>query len=522
MFERVHELRWCRGLGILLLAFGSTAQAAEGETREARHTLYQDKGVYNKPGMMKPCKEFSREEIRLTFPIAGGAVRGTWKHAFQMALDMDKSKDKNSPLSGVMCLGGGEEDPTEYEISGTYDGKDGGLIRATCRNVKKNESKACSGRIFAAGNGTFRHDADGPEHNLPLSFPPFGECNLELNSYGRELRSQLLNALIDAASKYTFQRLKGAANELRAWTREMAILWRIRTDRYADLLDALGKKPPLSVFERMEREVMNASVRPGAVGKLVETPVWKVVREVGENASKGMALVQVANNFIEGQYGEGAITVFIEGVGIYSNVAGLAAAAAKATYDDWVEFEKRYAEKEFKELYRKVYYDGGGRPKPERWRAERTARLRHFIEEVYDWLDYGGLQGDRLRKVLIEFAAGKLEMKLSRADLKLVDKEDGGRTFADRRAVAVLGALFLEFESVFEKDAEAELLRQLSERATRRMGDRAKKAEDGLQLATTGDFSGVWPELDERKRQMCKVIQTVLAGTVVKPAATGR
>jgi hypothetical protein len=498
----------------LLAGLAQPANAADGETREAKHSSYKDEGVFNKPGMTQPCKQFSRHEIRLVFPVAGGPVKGTWKFAFRAAVDLSKS---TGPIKDVLCVGGGDEDPTSYEITGTYDGKDGGTIRATCTDLKKKESKPCGGRIFASGTGTFKEDEDSAASNRALSFPPFGSCNTDLNAYEKELRNQLLNALIDTASKYTFTKLRSAGNELRGWTREMYVLWKIRTDAYDDLLDPLWRKPPLSVFERMENQVMKVSMGPGAAGHLEELPIWKVVREVGENASKGMGALQLLNSFVEGDYTETVKTVVFEAIGSYSNVAGLAITAAQATYADWQAFERRYQDKEFKELYRLMYYDKGGRPMQERWKAERKVRLRHFVEEVYDWLDYSDTQGPRLRRLLVNYAADKLELRLSQADFRLKDTESGGRTLADPRAVATLGALFLEFENVFEKDVEAELLRQLSERAAKRMADRAQKAQDGLKQAATGDFAGVWPDAEERTNQLCKVIQKVQADYRAKP-----
>jgi hypothetical protein len=140
------------------------------------------------------------------------------------------------------------------------------------------------------------------------------------------------------------------------------------------------------------------------------------------------------------------------------------------------------------------------------------------VEEVYDWLDYGGLQGDRLRKLLIDHAAYKLELRLGRSDFRLVDTEDGSRRFANPTANAVLGSLFLAFEQVFEKDAEAELLRRITGRQTRKLGEHAGKAEDTLKRAAAGDFTGVWPDAKERQNQFCKAAQQVRAakGAAVK------
>ena len=337
--------------------------------------------------------------------------------------------------------------------------------------------------------------------------PPIDDlCKPDLNAYEQELRKQMLSLLLDSASKRVFDDLKRVAQDFGEGGRWLMREWKIKTDRYADLLAGLVKPPP-SPFERFEQAFRRATIVPGT--RAEELPVWKVVREVGENATKGMAAVEATLAAIDGAYSEAAATVIIEAIGSYSNAAGLAIAAAQAVKADWDAFQERYYEKEFRELYVKIYYQGGGRPAEARWREGRPARLRAFVEEVYDWLDYGGLQGDRLRKLLIDHAAYKLELRLSRSDFRLVETEEGARRFANPTANAVLGSLFLAFEQVFEKDAEAELLRRIVARQTRKLGERAGKAEDALTRAAEGDFAGVWPDAKERQNQFCKAAEQV-------------
>ena len=493
---------------LALLPGGATA--AE-DMREAVYRVDKDEGSVQIPHSQKTCRKFDRDQLRFTFPVNGGPVQGRWVGSYSSLVEMKS-------ISGFLCIAGDHD----YQITGRFEGGDGGQLRATCTNVKDSKSTACGGRLYAKGTGTFQ--LDGDKDSMALTFPPFGgTCNTDLNAYEKELQKQLLNALMDASSQHVFKSLGRVAVGLRDDARQLYRLWKIQTGRYQDLLDGLTVKPPLSLFERAEQGVFNASVGPNQyTGVVEELPLWKAVREIGENASKGLAALEVANAAIEGSYSQAAMTAVIEAVGSYSNAAGLAIAAAQATYADWQAFEQRYHDEEFKRLYKKIYYEAGPRPAENRWKAERSARLRAFVQEVYDWLDYGGLQGDRVRKLLIDYAYYTLEMRLSRDDFKLVTRDDGSLGLADPRATATLGSLFVAFEALFEKDAESELLRRVALRQSRRMSERATRAEEALRRAGDRDYSGVWPDPAERQGQVCKVIERVRAEAQQQPHGPAR
>ncbi|MFA5027257.1 MAG: hypothetical protein WC713_05230, partial [Candidatus Methylomirabilota bacterium] len=69
---------------------------------------------------------------------------------------------------------------------------------------------------------------------------------------------------------------------------------------------------------------------------------------------------------------------------------------------------------------------------------------------------------------------------------------------------------------------ESELLRRVALRQSRRMSERATRAEEALRRAGDRDYSGVWPDPAERQGQVCKVIERVRAEAQQQPHGPAR
>jgi len=72
-------------------------------------------------------------------------VQGRWIGSHSSLVEMKS-------LGGTLCIAGDHDD----QITGRFEGGDGGQLQATCTNVKDNTSKPCGGRLHATGTGTFR------------------------------------------------------------------------------------------------------------------------------------------------------------------------------------------------------------------------------------------------------------------------------------------------------------------------------------------------------------------------------
>jgi hypothetical protein len=464
---------------MLILAFTSMAPclaAEKQEFREAHFILRESRP----PSYIKATKPDTREkELKISFPVNGGDATGTYR--FGSASDYSH---------GRMIINAG------YKFQGTFSGGDGGELRGTFTSLKDGErdDEPVTGTFQADGNGTVKWG----KTTFRVTFPPFSGdcCNKNLNSYTTAVRNLLVKELMNAAVPFMHGKLVkllelniraglDLARKIRSGARSAA--WKLAARvspielKYADALPLPGFLEDLENAFEEARKTRSAAPTSGIILGMVQ------------NIDKCLSVMQILDAASEGSYGEAAVVAAAEAVGAWSNMAGLAVLVGQAAKEDWDGFCLRNYENQFRNFYRKIYYQGGSMPSEKADRAGQKARLQDFMEECMTWLGdgIGGSQSAQFRKMLIEFAHYRLNLSRNRDDFTVISRK-GKKVMSNRADAAVLATLYNDFEQVFHAEIQADRIRKLTISNGKKQKEAVREISGALGDAQRGDFSRVW------------------------------
>jgi hypothetical protein len=404
--------------------------------------------------------------LRFTFPIEGGPIRGQRVSTHKMPLGHDNFT--------TVTL--------EYFIQGEFSGGDGGTIRAYL--VDKGGDRTPL-------TGVLRADGTGRLGLWAVRFVPFEGggcgCNLNLGLYGEAIRKKLVGNLLKATSQELYTRfLSGSENLLSAFLGQLQ-RWRVDPARLklAGLVDARppGRMAP-DFLDKLQRGFENSRMGEVSAG-------CKMLAKMGSNVVLTLNLLQATEAATAGDFSKAGLGIAAEAVKSYGSGAAWAIVLGQAVKADWDAFAERVHNKYFRDFYVKLYYQGGGkRLSKQRWQDGRKARLKAFMEDALQNLDMGGVNGAQFRQMLIDFAAYKLERKLTRADFDLTED---GKALRSRASASVLAALFHDYERFYQAEVEFSVTRHLGIEQARQQVKLAGETERALDAATRGDFSVAWP-----------------------------
>lgn len=485
----------------------SVAFAASGAGKETREAVFRF--FKSTPSKYKEAtKPDTTEKImRLTFPVQGGDVTGTYEIHIRSDYSM-----------GRMHI------DTAYRFKGTFSGGNGGEIIGYMTSAKDNkrDPDPVTGRLWAAGWG----DLKWTTSTYKVEFPPFqGECcNKNLNAYSAAVRGLLEKELLNLAVTHLHRELVklleagirvglNAAGKLRANVRSAA--WNLANKVSPIEMKYADAAPRPGFLEKME-VAFDESRKARSSG-----PVSGLILEMVKTADTCLSLLQVLDAASQGSYGEAGMVAAAEAIGAWSNMAGLAIVIGQAAKQDWDSFCQRNFEEQFRSFYRKVYYQGSALPSEGFQRSGQQARLQGFMEECMDWLGdgIGGSQSAQFRKMLIDFASYRLGLSKSRDDFNVVTRR-GRKVIENRADAAVLAALFQAYEQVFFMEIQAERLRKQAMSGTKAQKEALRKIGDALFSAQRGDFTKVW-EKGEFAKVFCPLYHRLEKEGRIKAAEKG-
>jgi hypothetical protein len=479
------------------LAFG-------GETRQASLTLHEPVKVHQY-GDDKTCREHSDVDISFTFPVEGGEITD-----FKFKIDIGIFITTDYTVSCLVSRDRGEL------LSGYFTGGDGGhvnlKIKVTDLADNTTEIIDAVGVLYAKGEGWIAGSNEEDEVKHRLNFAPFGMCNPDLNAYSEKARSVILTMALNEAAKHTYQLYESAMTEIWKGFVSNVHLWEYATDNYTYRTPMLaGRLPPKNFYEKIADNFI-----PDAPGSL---PALPMLDTLVSNIGTAFTLIQAADSALDGDYATASLKLAIEGIGLYSNGLGLLVAAGEAVKADWDAFAKRAYEKQYREFYEKLYYQGGPAPTDAAARKTRKQRLRLFMEEAMDYLTAGGVGGAsdcaapgvaaaQFRKMIIDYAHYKLEMELSRCDFA-TDEYRGKTRLRNKHLMPVFAALYRDFEKTYRDDLHTLKMKQIALEQAKLLEKSAKNTRTMLAYAVNNDFTKVWPEKSMHDGVMCKIIGQV-------------
>ena len=418
--------------------------------------------------------------IDAEFPIAGGQFTGT-----------GRSRYVGCPFTCMDIRDRGT-------LKGTYDGKDGGDVVIQARWVDQDgdvSRDVLRGKIYAKGVG-FLVDEDGDRYDF--SFPPFETaCKGDINEFEGKLYEEIRNRVIDAASQ---KMVDGFMKATRVVDRKV--------------LNFLQKTRSVTLANKANITIARETVRD-YLGKANDVVPDKFAALAG-SASKVAVVFDAMVAASVSDYGKVAeVFAFDIAAGLYPPASVVMVPLIQATYEDWKKFKERAFAKYFRDFYEDLYYEDG-RPNAKKGTGNRRIRLRNFVNASIDYL--GTLdhkRGRPYRNLVRDFAYYKLNISLSYDDLAVVDGRNG-ETLKSKSAMSALASLFQAYERIYEKDREAEVLRRVTRYQAKAIERAANESEWALSAAQRNDFSKVWPEVAERKRVICGIINTAQKAYIVK------
>ncbi|MBF0294395.1 MAG: hypothetical protein HQL96_04330 [Magnetococcales bacterium] len=471
-------------LFVLFPIFASAHAAGNDDTRIA--TFHKEE--------KRKSGETRMDDIRMTFPVNGGAVHGL--HRWETRLS-------GQYVSGIKVGG-------EYKITGNFAGGDGGALTGTYTD-KDGKKSPFTGKLHGGGQGVIEHGGA----SYPLRYPPFqGVCNADLNSYGQAARTLIANVLLEKASKTLYDKLVNGLEKSLSATLRTIQEWRVDPARYR--LNALseggrfGAKLPGDLLDNLQQAFEKSRLN-------ADPPAGTMLRSMGENIGKALGVLQVAEAATSGAFKEAAQVAAIEAIGAYSNAAGIALVIAQAAKADWDAFAERVHEQQFRQFYTDFYFQKSRLPSEARGRVAKRERLRAFMSEAIERLDLGGSYGAPFRKMLVDFAYYKLERSMTRDDFATTEK-NGQPVLKTKPAAMVLAALFNTYEEIYWQDLDAERTRRIAERQAREQRRLMSDVDYALAKAAGGDFQAVWSDAKIYQALVCQIVADLQGRNLLQEA----
>ncbi|MBW2736918.1 MAG: hypothetical protein JRH20_31430, partial [Deltaproteobacteria bacterium] len=294
-------------------------------------------------------------------------------------------------------------------------------------------------------------------HGLRLVYIPPSEapvCVVDLSAYTKQARGLLLSMLMDATTKLVYKSF--------VVTLERTRLKLARYLQRKGLPRLWFQKKPKTFYQKFGKLLQGRK-------KGANIPCLSFLRELGENVTKVITVLQIAEAASAGAYKEAAIIATLESIAAYSPAAGVLIALGKAVKADWEAFAKRVDEKFYRKYYNAYYLDEGHRPKKTQIERSQKARFRRFMDNMAESFSQGGVGGAargsvagyravQLSGTIINFASASGH-PITRRDLE-VEEKDGRYRFKTAGARVAIWLLFKGFERTFKKDIKAEALRR--------------------------------------------------------------
>ncbi len=461
----------------LLVAFAATAAlAADPAMRTAVKESHQ-KPRYVKRGGGKTFKVHRDLYLELTFPIAGGKATGKFSTSYGFCV-----------VNDTTCIKGSHR----AKISGTFDGKDGGLLKVRLDIVNDDGERSVqhlTGRIFAKGNGYIQYDEKERE---TFTFKPFTVgCNPKLSSYEGKFYEELLKKLVDASSDTV---VKSVATTVEHVSGEAA-RW-------------LGRRKAMDLKKRFE-----GAYRAAQFKELYDTANASMpdkLDDLAGNVTKVLTIIEIAESASAGDYKQIGTVVAWEVLGAYLPGGVVLVPLAQAAQSHYQRYARAKHEKEFRKFYVDLYYDGK-RPNARKGSENRRLRLGNFVSLSLEYLaTLDSHRGRPFRAMLIDFASYQLGIAFAPKDFAVIGEGPRAR-LADRAASSALAALFRAYEEIYDKDRKSELMRRVTKRQSKKVVGALRRAEEAMAWALNGRFDKVWPDIATRKRIVCGFVDGLKA-----------
>ncbi len=438
-------------------------------------------------------------EYVMNFPMNGGQINGTGKETYHFLVPVEFDSNAKATKHEK------RQETYTFRLEGNFQGGDGGAVSGKIIPEGKvsdyNKGGPFSGKLWANGKGVITVG----DKKFDVTFTPFGDCcNKDLSSYSQKIREILIFELLNRATPYLQQKLVKIieasmklgyklTERVAKAGKTMYSAVRVKFNKFAAGRVSLPPISPDSAFLKKIDEVFAAAGKARSAG-----PLTPLIDGITSNMDKCYNLFKIAEAASSGAYSEAAYTT---AVAAYSNLAGIVVTLGEAAKEDWDGFCETNYESEFRRFYRRIYFEDGQLPSERIGKAGQQARLKGFMDECIEWLSAGGGHGANLRKMLIDFASYKLNLKKDRSDFAVAEDK---MVMASRADATVLASLFQAYEQVFLMDLEAERARKIS---MKRYAD-DKKLVNGILVAMhkaeRGDFSEVWPK-DEYNKVFCEI-----------------
>lgn len=442
-------------LAALLSPHLSHAAPPGQDMRVAVYAKDENLGVKRLGSKQVNC--FKMRRIEFEFSVNGGQVRGFQTYKINDVYTIDKIG-----LDQLLAV------ESKDRIEGEFEGGDGGALRGRLVDLEDNSSEPFTGKLFANGTG---YMVIGKQ-KYALSFAPLAACKAELNAYEAALRNEIMQRLLDLASKKLFDQLVLAMN-----TAGDKALQSVMNSKYL----SGGYKAKLSdgkaVWDRLTRHT----------NQIIPDNSLQMMQEV----TTALSFLEAADAALDGAYQDAAKIAVLELIALKSNAAGLLIAAAQAVKADWDAFCQRWNEHQFRKFYLDLYHDGP-RPKDAAAFLDKENRLRAFMEMALEYLSTNdSARGRPFRKMLIDYASINLNQSFSYADFDVVEQK-GALKMSNRAAATVLGALFNDYEKVYINDLRTEKFRRIAIQQGKAAQQELRRMNSAMAWAVNGNFKEVW------------------------------
>lgn len=489
---------------VVFLGFNMSFAAADDESM--RHAVFRIKKPLKIIGKGKSaCKTYRDSEFSFHFNEKGGKVK--------KLVDRNKAGYYGKYSGGQVC---GELSRAGELLDGYFEGGDGGKIwmKIKRNDLIKGKSKtiAVTGNLFGKGYGDLK--IGNSDKLVRVKFDPFGTCNPDLDIYTEKARSVILSKLLATGGEAVYGTFKKSVDESWKYFVKKVHLWEYAADQYDYRIVGLTEKMrtlPKTFYQRMAKDFIPDTAK--------NLPAMNLLNGLLTNITTAVGFMEATDSALHGEYTKAGFKTAVEAIGLYSNSLGLFIVVGEAIEADWAAFSKRVYEKQYREFYEKLYYAGGRKPSSRMYKKTRQKRLKIFMEEAMEYLTAGGVGGatdcdapgiaaGQFRKMMIDYADYRLQMKLSRCDFGTIEKR-GGLVLKNKHLMSVFASLFRDFEKTYQDDLYAAIMKKITMKQLAIIKKMSKSAREQLAYAQNDNFTKIWPDKSTRDGIICKIVGQV-------------